>query len=116
MTIDDVDYNAYSGLKSNDVQSDAIGFIIYGSFPLTTVAEGRGVGGDWRKHFRRSILTGASSLLTGTLSEFLRTQTGFISSVELNFNATSRASGIGRHPAERTGVERILAVRRADSR
>jgi hypothetical protein len=85
MTIDGVDYNAYSGLKSNDVQSDALGFIIYGSFPLTVAEKGE-VTAELGDTFRRSILTGASSLLTGTLSELLRSQTGFISSVELNFN------------------------------
>ena len=40
MTIDDVDYYAYRGVKSNDVQSDAIGFIIYGTFPLTVAERG----------------------------------------------------------------------------
>jgi hypothetical protein len=85
MTIDGVDYYAYNGLKSNDVQSDALGFIIYGSFPLTVAEKGE-VTAELGDTFRRSILTGASSLLTGTLSEFLRSQTGFISSVELNFN------------------------------
>ncbi len=88
MTIDDVDYYAYRGLKSNDVQSDALGFIIYGSFPLTMAEKGE-VSAEVERTFRRSILTGASSLLTGTLSEFLRAQTGFISSVELNFNSQS---------------------------
>ena len=86
MTIDNADYYSYSGLKSNDVQSDAIGFIIYGSFPLTTAQKGE-MSSEMDKTLRRSLLTGASSLLTGTLSEFLRTQTGFISSVELNFNS-----------------------------
>lgn len=91
MTIDDVDYYAYRGLKSNDVQSDALGFIIYGSFPLTMAQKGE-VSAEVERTFRRSILTGATSLLTGTLSEFLRTQTGFISSVELNFNTQSGTS------------------------
>jgi hypothetical protein len=44
------------------------------------------------KTLRKSLLTGASSLLTGTLSEFLRSQTGFISSVELDFNAKTGRS------------------------
>jgi hypothetical protein len=92
MTIDDVDYGAYQGInKSNDVQSDAIGFIIYGSFPLTTVQRGD-VSAEVEKTLRKSLLTGASSLLTGTLSEFLRSQTGFISSVELDFNAKTGRS------------------------
>jgi len=91
MTIDDVDYYSYRGLKSNDVQSDAIGFIIYGSFPLTTAEKGQ-FSSEMDRTLRRSLLTGASSLLTGTLSEFLRTQTGFINSVELNFNSATGRS------------------------
>ncbi len=92
LTIDDVDYSAYQGVnKSNDVQSDAIGFIIYGSFPLTTVQRGD-VSAEVGKTLPKSLLTGASSLLTGTLSEFLRSQTGFISSVEFDFNAKTGRS------------------------
>jgi len=91
MTIDDADYSSYLGLKSNDVQSDAIGFIIYGTFPLSTAQKGE-VSSEMDKTLRRSLLTGASSLLTGTLSEFLRAQTGFINSVELNFNAATGVS------------------------
>jgi hypothetical protein len=91
MTIDNADYNSYTGLKSNDVQSDAIGFIIYGTFPLTTAQKGE-MTSEMDKTLRRSLLTGASSLLTGTLSEFLRAQTGFINSVELNFNAVTKES------------------------
>ena len=85
MTIDDVDYASYRGLKSNDVQSDAIGFIIYGSFPLT-VAERGEMSAEVGNTLTKSVLTGASSLLTGTLSEFLRAQTGIINQVELNWN------------------------------
>ena len=91
MTIDGVDYYSYNGLKSNDVQSDALGFVIYGNFPLTVAEKGE-VSAELEKTFRRSILTGASSLLTGTLSEFLRSQTGFINSVELNFNTQAGAT------------------------
>jgi hypothetical protein len=85
MTIDDVDYYAYRGVKSNDVQSDAIGFILYGTFPLTGAQRGE-ASAEVERTLRKSLMTGASSLLTGTLSEFLRTQTGVINSVELNFN------------------------------
>ena len=91
MTINGVDYYSYNGLKSNDVQSDALGFVIYGNFPLTVAEKGE-VSAELEKTFRRSILTGASSLLTGTLSEFLRSQTGFINSVELNFNTQAGAT------------------------
>ena len=68
--------------------SMTIAFIIYGSFPLTTAQKGE-ITSDMEKTLRKSLLTGASSLLTGTVSEFLRTQTGFINSVELNFNAST---------------------------
>jgi hypothetical protein len=91
MTIDNVDYMSYSGLKSNDVQSDAIGFIIYGTFPLTTAQKGD-MTSRLDQTLTKSLLTGASSLLTGTLSEFLRAQTGFINSVEFNFNAATKQS------------------------
>jgi len=91
MTIDGVDYFAYNGLKSNDVQSDALGFVLYGNFPLTVAEKGE-MSAEVGKTFGRSILTGASSLLTGTLSEFLRAQTGFINSVELNFNTQAGAT------------------------
>jgi hypothetical protein len=91
MSIDDVDYASYRGLKSNDVQSDAIGFIIYGSFPLT-VAERGEMSAEVGNTLTKSVLTGASSLLTGTLSEFLRAQTGIINQVELNWN---NRAGVG---------------------
>jgi hypothetical protein len=86
MTIDERDYANYSGPKSNDVQSDAIGFVIYGSFPLS-VTQRNDVPAEVQKTLGSSLLTGASSMLTGTLSEFLRNQTGFINSVELSFTA-----------------------------
>jgi hypothetical protein len=84
MTIDERDYANYTGPKSNDVQSDAIGFVIYGSFPLS-VTQRNDVPAEVQKTLGSSLLTGASSMLTGTLSEFLRNQTGFINSVELSF-------------------------------
>jgi hypothetical protein len=90
MTIDDVDYLNYRGLKSNDIQSDAIQFIVYGTFPLTA-AQKNEVQSDVERTLGLSVLTGATSLLTGTLSEFLRTQTGFISSVELSYGGGGKA-------------------------
>ncbi len=90
MTIDDVDYLNYRGLKSNDIQSDAIQFIVYGTFPLTA-AQKNEVQTDVERTLGFSVLTGASSLLTGTLSEFLRAQTGFISSVELSYGGGGKA-------------------------
>ncbi|MEW6511348.1 MAG: hypothetical protein AB1428_10345 [Bacteroidota bacterium] len=85
MTVDDVDYYAYKGLKSNDVQSDAIQFIVAGTFPLTTTTQKTDLASEVRATAGLSLLTGATSLLTGRLSEFLRTQTSFISSVELSY-------------------------------
>jgi hypothetical protein len=86
MTIDEIDYLTYNGPKSNDVQSDAIQFIVYGSFPITA-AERSDVPSEIQKTVGLSILTGATSMLTGTLSEFLRNQTGFINSVEFKYAA-----------------------------
>jgi hypothetical protein len=86
MTIDGVDYAHYNGPKSNDIQSDAIQFVVYGSFPLTS-AEKREVSGQVSRTLGLSVLTGATSLLTGALSEFLREETGFISSVEFSYSA-----------------------------
>jgi hypothetical protein len=74
-------------VKSNDVQSDAISFILAGSFPLTADQK-NDVAADVRSVAGLSLLTGATSLLTGTLSEFLRDQTtGVISSVELSYGS-----------------------------
>lgn len=86
MTIDDVDYLSYNGPKSNDVQSDAIQFIVYGSFPLTAAQRGQ-VPTDVQRTVSGSLLSGAGSLLTGALSEFLRSQTGFINSVEFRYQS-----------------------------
>ena len=86
MTIDEVEYSAYRGPKSNDLQSDAIQFIVYGSFPLNS-AQRSDVPAEVQRTIGLSILTGAPSMLTGTLSEFLRQQTGFISSVEFSYGA-----------------------------
>jgi len=90
MTIDDVDYLSYRGLKSNDLQSDAIQFIVYGSFPLTA-AQKNDARSDVERTLGFSVLSGATSLLTGSLSEFLRAQTGFISSVELSYGGGGKA-------------------------
>ncbi len=85
MTIDGLDYYAYQrGPKSNDVQSDAIQFIVAGNFPLTATQK-TDLASEVRATAGLSLLTGATSLLTGRLSDFLRSQTGFISSVELSY-------------------------------
>lgn len=87
MTIDELDYYSYPlsrGPKSNDVQSDAIQFIVAGTFPLTT-SQKTDLASEFGGTAGFSLLTGATSLLTGRLSDFLRAQTGFISSVELSY-------------------------------
>ena len=84
MTIDDIDYALYKGVKSNDVQSDAIQFIVYGNFPLTMTQRNE-ASTDIQKQLGLSAITGAASMLTGALSEFLRTQTGFINSVDIRY-------------------------------
>jgi hypothetical protein len=90
MQIDDIDYANYKGLKSNDVQSDAIQFIVYGTFPLT-VTQRNEANPDLQKQLGASAITGAASMLTGALSEFLRTQTGFINSVDIRYGGTRGA-------------------------
>ncbi len=84
MTIDEYSYLSYTGPKSNDIQSDAIQFIVYGSFPMTAGQRGQ-VPADVERQMGLSLLTGASSLLTGALSQFLRENTGFINTVELRY-------------------------------
>jgi hypothetical protein len=84
MKIDDIDYANYKGLKSNDVQSDAIQFIVYGTFPLTMTQRNE-ANTDIQKQLGLSAISGAASMLTGALSEFLRTQTGFINSVDIRY-------------------------------
>ena len=86
MKIDDVDYANYGGLTSHDVQSDAIQFVVYGTFPLTQTQRNE-ANSDLQKQIGASALTGAASMLTGALSEFLRTQTGFINSVDIRYSA-----------------------------
>ncbi len=88
MKIDDVDYANYRGLTSHDVQSDAIQFVVYGNFPLT-LSQRNEANPDLQKQIGASALTGAASMLTGALSEFLRTQTGFINSVDIRYSGDS---------------------------
>ncbi len=89
MKIDEVDYLSYRGPKSNDVQSDAIQFILYGTFPLTA-AQRTEATADVQRTLGVSFVTGATSLLTGALSEYLRAQTGFISSVEFSYGGPGK--------------------------
>jgi hypothetical protein len=85
MTIDDVAYERYTGLKSEDVQNDAILFIVTGTFG-TSESERNAVAGNIRSTAGSSVVSGATSLLTGKLSEFLRAKT-FINAVEFRYGA-----------------------------
>ncbi|MGA9116169.1 MAG: translocation/assembly module TamB domain-containing protein, partial [Bacteroidota bacterium] len=84
MTIDGVDYYSYSGPKSSDVGSDAIQFLLTGNFPLTE-SQKNDIAADVRSTVGGSLVTGATSLLSSTLSSFLRRETGFISSIEIGY-------------------------------
>jgi hypothetical protein len=86
MTIDGQDYQSYSGPKSSDVGSDAIQFLITGNFPLTD-SQKNDIAADIRSTVGSSLVTGATSLLSSTLSEFLRRETGFINSIEIGYGA-----------------------------
>ncbi|RPH37214.1 hypothetical protein EHM92_03260 [bacterium] len=114
MTIAGEDYYSYAGSgrgpTSRDVQTDAIQFIVYGSFPLTSTQKAN-ARADIGTTVGSSLATGATSLVTGALSEFLRNQTGFINSVELSYggggtlkeSADIRLSGMAWHGYWRYG-------------
>jgi hypothetical protein len=89
MTIDGVDYFSYNGPKSADVQSDALQFIITGSFPLTS-AQKNDVAANIGTNVGSSLLAGATSLFSGTLSNFLRNETKFIHQVDLIYGSAGR--------------------------
>jgi hypothetical protein len=91
MTIDDVDYYSYKGAKSSDVQTDALAFILAGTFPLTK-SQANDLAVDLGPTARSSLFTGAGSLFTNALSDFLRNKTGFIHSVELSYGTQSSFS------------------------
>jgi hypothetical protein len=86
MTIDGQDYQSYNGPKSADVGSDAIQFLITGNFPLTQ-SQKNDIAADIRSTVGSSLVTGATSLLSSTLSDFLRRETGFINSIEIGYGA-----------------------------
>jgi len=83
MTIADVDYYLYTGPTSHDLQSDCISFILAGTFPLNA-SQRNELSTQVQSSAGNSLLTGASSVLTGQLSEFLKRQTGLDVNVELN--------------------------------
>ncbi len=82
MTIDDVDYDSYRGPKSSDVQTDAIAFILAGTFPLSK-SQANDVAADLGPTARSSLVTGASSLITGAVADFLKKRTTIINYFEL---------------------------------
>jgi hypothetical protein len=86
MTVNGEDYYSYRGLKSNDVQTDAIQFIVYGTFPMTNMQKANAAV-DIGTTVSSSIVSGAGSFLTGALSDFLRTNTGVINRVEVNYGS-----------------------------
>lgn len=88
MTIDGVDYAVYGGPKSSDVGSDAIQFLITGNFPLTE-SQKNDIAADIGGTVGTSLVTGATSLLSSQLSDFLRRETGFINSIEIGYGAGS---------------------------
>ena len=91
MMIDDVDYDSYKGPKSSDVQSDAIAFILAGTFPLSK-SQANDVAADLGPTARSSLVTGASSLITGAVAEFLKKKTTIINYFELRYG-TERTFG-----------------------
>jgi hypothetical protein len=86
MTIDGKDYEAYTGPKSGDLQNDAIIFILSGTFG-TTESERSVVSSNIGTAAGTAVVSGATSLLTGKLSEFLRNETGFINAIEFRYGA-----------------------------
>ena len=96
MTINSEDYYTYHGPKSNDVRNDAIEFILYGNFPLSS-SQRASAGTDIGSTVSNSLVTGAGSLLTGALSEFLRNQTKIITQVDFSYDSRGtdiRLSGV----------------------
>jgi hypothetical protein len=83
MTINDIDYLTYTGPTSHDLQSDCISFIIAGNFPLNS-SQRNDLPSQAQSMALNTTLTGASSVLTEKLSDFLKHQTGLDVNVELN--------------------------------
>lgn len=94
MKIDGVDYSVYKTTPtSGDVQSDALTFLITGKFPLSR-GERNDVADGLSNTVTTSLIGGATSLLTSTLSEFLRSKTGFITSFEFGYDASDKRTDI----------------------
>lgn len=86
MRIDDVDYAAYKATPtSNDVESDALTFLITNNFPLSR-GERNDIAAQVGPTVGAGLVGGATSLLTSAFAEFLRTKTGFINSFEFRYD------------------------------
>ncbi|HTY60090.1 MAG TPA: translocation/assembly module TamB domain-containing protein [Bacteroidota bacterium] len=92
MTINDVDYALYSGQTSHDLQSDCIAFILVGNFPMNADQRNE-LPTQAQSMALTTTLSGASSVLTGKMSEFLKHQAGLDVNVELNNVAGKDAAG-----------------------
>ena len=92
MTINDLDYALYNGQASHDVQSDCISFILVGNFPMN-VNQRNELPAQAQSMALSTTLSGASSVLTGKMSEFLKHQAGLDVNVELNNVAGRDAAG-----------------------
>ena len=104
----------YTGPKSSDVGSDAIQFLITGNFPLTE-SQKNDIAADLRSTVGTSLVTGATSLLSSHLSDFLRRETGFINSIEIGYGARG-PSVSPRISGQRRRGRRALAHRRQGAR
>ena len=103
MTIDETDYASYTaGLKSGDVQSDALTFIITNNFPLSR-GERNNIAEQIGPTVGAGLVGGATSLLTSTLAEFLRNKTGFIHSFEFRYDTNVRGGTFGESADVRLG-------------
>jgi hypothetical protein len=103
MTIDETDYASYTaGLKSGDVQSDALTFIITNNFPLSR-GERNNIAEQIGPTVGAGLVGGATSLLTSTLAEFLRNRTGFINSFEFRYDTNVRGGTFGESADVRLG-------------
>ncbi len=87
MTINDIDYNTYSSSSpytSHDVQNDCISFIVAGNFPLNASQSS-----DLRTQVGSTagytLVSGASSVLTGQFSDFLKNKAGVDVAVDFTY-------------------------------
>jgi len=92
MTIDGEEYETYGTTqskcancpKSGDVQTDAIVYILTGSFG-TSQSQRNAAVADIGSSATSAVISSASSLFTQKVSDFLRDQTDFINAVEFRY-------------------------------